>query len=79
MKSLIVSELTIATKGKLVIGNESDLIIDVVIDSRKANKDNVFVAVIGENLDGHKFMQSAYENGCKTFIKNASSSIKLNS
>ena len=79
MKSLTVSELTIATKGKLVIGNESDLIIDVVIDSRKANKDNVFVAVIGENLDGHKFMQSAYENGCKTFIKNASSSIKLNS
>ena len=79
MKSLTVSELTIATKGKLVIGNESDSIIDVVIDSRKANKDNVFVAVIGENLDGHKFMQSAYENGCKTFIKNASSSIKLNS
>lgn len=79
MNSLTISELAISTKGKLVIGNESDTINDIVIDSRKANKDNVFVAVIGENLDGHQFMQSAYENGCKTFIKNASSSIKLNS
>ena len=79
MNSLTISELAIATKGKLVIGNESDTINDIVIDSRKANKDNVFVAVIGENLDGHQFMQSAYENGCKTFIKTASSSIKLNS
>ena len=79
MNILTISELVSATNGRLVFGNESDCIIDVVIDSRKANKDNVFVAVIGENLDGHKFMQSAYENGCKTFIKNASSSIKLNS
>ena len=79
MNSLTLSEQVSATNGRLVFGNESDCIIDVVIDSRKANKDNVFVAVIGENLDGHKFMQSAYENGCKTFIKNASSSIKLNS
>ena len=79
MNSLTISELAIATKGKLVIGNESDTINDIVIDSRKANKDNVFVAVIGENLDGHRFMHSAYEIGCNTFIKNASSSIKLNS
>ena len=77
MNSLTISELAIATKGKLVIGNESDTINDVVIDSRKADKDNVFVAVIGENLDGHQFMQSAYENGCKTFIKNASSSTPI--
>ena len=79
MKSLKISELLVATKGRLVIGSEDETIKDIVIDSRKANKENVFVAVIGENLDGHQFMQSAYENGCKTFIKNASSSIKLNS
>ena len=79
MNCLTISELLIATQGKLVIKTETENIKDVVIDSRKANKDSVFVAVIGENLDGHQFMQSAYENGCKTFIKNASSSIKLNS
>ncbi|MGL6105808.1 UDP-N-acetylmuramoyl-tripeptide--D-alanyl-D-alanine ligase [Romboutsia sp.] len=77
MKCLTISELLLATKGKLVIGNENDRIYDVVIDSRKANESNVFVAIIGESLDGHKFMQSAYEKGCKTFIKNESNSIKL--
>lgn len=79
MKSLTIKELVLATKGNLVIGNENDLVHDVVIDSRLANKDNVFVAIVGENLDGHKFIKSAYENGCKTFIKNESSSINLDS
>lgn len=79
MNNLTILELITATNGKLVIGNENSTINDIVIDSRKANKDNVFVAIIGENLDGHQFMQSAYENGCKTFIKNANSGIKLNS
>lgn len=79
MKCLTVSELVLATKGKLLSGNENDRVNDVVIDSRKASKENVFVAIIGENLDGHEFMHSAYERGCKTFIKCESSSIKLGS
>ena len=36
--------------------------------SNETNKDNVYVAIIGENLDGHSFINSAYENGCRTFI-----------
>ena len=79
MKSLTISELVLATKGTLVIGNENDRIDDVVIDSRCANEKNVFVAIIGENLDGHRFMESAYKNGCRTFIKNESNGIKLDS
>ena len=79
MKSLTISELVLATKGTLVIGNENDRIDDVVIDSRCANEKNVFVAIIGENLDGHRFMESGYKNGCRTFIKNQSNGIKLDS
>ncbi|WP_195939881.1 UDP-N-acetylmuramoyl-tripeptide--D-alanyl-D-alanine ligase [Romboutsia sp. 1001713B170131_170501_G6] len=79
MKSLTVADIVIATKGKLTLGDENFCIEDIVIDSRNANDKNVFVAIVGENLDGHKFMSSAYENGCKTFIKNESSSIKLDS
>ncbi len=79
MKSLTIKELVLASDGNLLIGNENECIYDVVIDSRKASKENVFVAIIGENLDGHKFIKSAYENGCKTFIKNESSSINLDS
>lgn len=79
MKSLTIKELVLASGGNLLSGNKNDCIYDVVIDSRKASKENVFVAIIGENLDGHKFIKSAYENGCKTFIKNESSSINLDS
>ncbi len=79
MKFLTIKELVLASDGKLLSGNENDCIYDIVIDSRKASKENVFVAIIGENLDGHKFINSAYKNGCKTFIKNESSSINLDS
>lgn len=79
MKCLTVSELVLATNGKLLSGNENDRVYDVVIDSRKASDKNVFVAIVGETLDGHEFMHSAYEKGCKTFIKNESTSIKLES
>lgn len=79
MKSITVAELILATKGKLIVGNEKDIIKNVIIDSRLANNGDLFIAIIGENLDGHQFIKSAYENGCKTFIKNESSSIKLDS
>lgn len=77
MERLTISELLFATKGKLVSGNENNSINDIVIDSRNANEENVFVAIVGESLDGHSFMQAAYEKGCKNFIKNQSSSIKI--
>lgn len=77
MKSLKISELIKSTNAKLVNGNLNDEINDVVIDSRKANKDNVFIAIIGESLDGHKYMESAYENGCRNFIKNSNSVINI--
>lgn len=79
MESLSIKELVTATKGTLVKGNESDEIQNIAIDSRKAKSTDAFIAIIGESLDGHKFMQSAYENGCKTFIKNRSNSIKFES
>lgn len=79
MECLTIKELVLATEGNLKYGDENNCINDIVIDSRKANKDNVFVAIIGESLDGHNFMQSAYENGCRTFIKNEGNSIKLES
>ncbi len=79
MNSLTISELVLATKGRLISGNENDRINGVIIDSRSANKENIFVAIVGESLDGHEFIKSAYENGCRNFIKNESSSIKLDS
>ena len=79
MESLSIKELVVASNGTLVNGNELDEIKKIVIDSRAANEGDAFIAIIGENLDGHKFIQSALENGCKTFIKNKSNGIKFES
>lgn len=79
MESLSIKEIVIATRGNLVKGNELDEVEKIVIDSRNAKFKDAFIAIIGESLDGHNFMQSAYENGCRTFIKNKSNSIKIES
>ena len=34
-----------------------------VIDSRQANEGSLFIALAGEQVDGHAFVQSAFENG----------------
>ena len=78
MEYLTIKELILASKGKLVSKmSESSTVNDIVIDSRKANKDNAFVAIIGENLDGHNFINSAINQGCKTIIKNENSNVDI--
>lgn len=43
---------------------------DIAYDSRKACENGIFVAIKGETVDGHKFIQSAYDNGCRIFVVN---------
>lgn len=41
---------------------------EVVIDSRKATKDKLFIALKGEIHDAHTFLGQVFENGCHTVI-----------
>ncbi len=41
---------------------------EIIIDSRKAAKGAVFVAIKGENNDGNLFARNALENGCELAI-----------
>lgn len=43
-------------------------ITNVTTDSRKAAKGSLFVAIKGENFDGHNFVKTAVENGCELVI-----------
>lgn len=50
---------------------ESDVsvdISDIVYDSRKAIESTVFFCLRGARFDGHKYAQSAYDNGCRCFV-----------
>ena len=65
-------------KDNLVVkSKEETLVNDIVIDSRKASKDNAFVAIVGENLDGHDFINLAINQGCRTIIKNKNNNVDI--
>ncbi len=49
-------------------GNENENITGLTIDSRKVLKGDMYVAIKGFNIDGHKFINSAIENGAKLIL-----------
>ena len=78
MEYLTIKELILASEGQLVSKcNEETIVSNIVIDSRKAGKDSAFVAIVGENLDGHNFINLAINQGCKTIIKNKNPRTKV--
>jgi len=58
-----VDELMTATSGKLVAGHCDSYFSSVCIDSRSVSKSSLFVALKGENQDGHNFIEDAVKNG----------------
>jgi len=40
----------------------------IVFDSRKANENSIFVAIKGTAVDGHDFISSVIEKGCKIIV-----------
>ena len=49
-------------------GNLCKEISDIVIDSRKAIKGSMYAALKGTQVDGHRFINDAYENGARSFL-----------
>lgn len=68
MKKISIEKLTNYVNGKLLKNNGDSEIKRVVIDNREAKKEDLFIPIIGEVHDGHKFMEGAYTNGTRTFL-----------
>lgn len=51
-----------------VIGKRDRLVRRIDFDSRKVEKGSLFVAVKGVQVDGHRFIQSAIDNGATTIV-----------
>lgn len=52
-----------ATKGDLLNGNTGIDFAGITIDSRRVKENELFVAIKGENHDGHDFIDEAFRNG----------------
>lgn len=64
--NLSVREIAEACGGKLVLqGNMNcdECVSSVVIDSRKVEAGGVFLATVGERVDGHRFVSRVFEAG----------------
>ncbi|WP_343209982.1 UDP-N-acetylmuramoyl-tripeptide--D-alanyl-D-alanine ligase [Anaerolentibacter hominis] len=58
-----VSEIVTAVQGRLIQGNEDVEISSVSIDSREIGEGCLFVPIIGERVDAHRFLLTAFGNG----------------
>lgn len=70
MEKLNIEKVASFCDGEIILrGNDDNLdILEVSIDSRSVSSLSLFVPIIGDVHDGHKFMESAYENGCFNFL-----------
>jgi len=65
--SLLLDLLT-TVNYNLTQGNLEQEVTELVFDSREATVNAVFFAIVGFTNNGHSFIQSVYENGCRVFV-----------
>lgn len=70
MEKVKLNEVVNAVKGVVVSGIEleNEYISKVAIDSREENTEGLFVAIVGEKVDGHSFIKSSIENGSRAVL-----------
>lgn len=63
MITLSIKEIASMISGKLILNNfsENDVVKGVCIDSRQIEIANIYVPLIGERVDGHKFIKDVEE------------------
>ena len=64
---LSLNEIIEATSGKVIVEGKSNF-NNVCIDTRKIQKDNIYVAIKGERFDGNKFVIDAFLKGASVAI-----------
>ncbi len=63
MKNISVALAAKAVGGKIVGGTGEEIISSVTMDSRLVEKGSLFVAIKGERVDGHDFIEAVFEKG----------------
>ncbi len=71
----LLLDLLPAVNYSLVQGNLEQEINELVFDSRKASAESVFFAIVGSTNNGHDYIQSVYEKGCRVFVVKETTSL----
>ena len=68
MNKITIEEIIRATEGTLISGQNENFITGVKHDSRECGEGDMFVAIKGENQDGHKYIPQVMGKGCRTVL-----------
>lgn len=63
MKPILIADIVAASGGRLLWGDGTGAVDHVVIDSREAAPGALFVPLIGERVDAHRFIPDVMEKG----------------
>jgi len=61
-------EILSATRGEVIQEGEERVFGEIITDSRQVGKGAVFVALVGERLDGHAFLEGAVRRGASCLV-----------
>lgn len=68
MNELYVRDIVKLCGGRIINGNEELILGNFCTDSRKINKGDVYLAIMGDNFDGNDFYVDAIKNGASCCI-----------
>jgi UDP-N-acetylmuramoyl-tripeptide--D-alanyl-D-alanine ligase len=66
MENITVKDIVEMTGGVLLCGDENTPVQDICINSKEIKEGDLFVPIIGERVDAHRFVESALEKGAAT-------------
>lgn len=66
MENVTVKDIVEMTGGVLLCGDENTQILDICINSKEIKEGDLFIPIIGERVDAHRFIESALEKGAAT-------------
>jgi UDP-N-acetylmuramoyl-tripeptide--D-alanyl-D-alanine ligase len=68
MENLTIKDILKATNGGLVKGNPDSRVTGISTDTRTLNKDDLFIALIGDKFDGHNFVGQAVSREASVLV-----------
>ena len=66
MENITVKDIVEFTDGVLMCGDENTPVKDICTNSKEIKEGDLFVPIIGEKVDAHRFIESALETGAAT-------------
>ncbi len=66
MENITVKDIVKMTGGVLLCGDENTPVTDICINSKIIKEGDLFIPIIGERVDAHRFIESALEKGAAT-------------